>query len=694
MKFKEKPKMGKPKSRPPGVLGPKQSARMMKEKYLRELGQRPEGPETETGYATGQVESAGRWAADTVTDTARDRRPNQRRRSYIKEKAHPGEQAPQSPNAAPEGEGVPGGESPAQPRPDNAPKERQTVEGRAKGEGKGPGRAANAPKERAAANAIKQRPAQGKAAPPSSRLHAQAPGQVPIPSAGAGQQHAPVRSTRAGHPPVHTTLNNNRRGAPAALRKPPVATGPWSAQSAPRRGGRGPRSWDGPRSAGAIRHRPRAAFKTRAGLQTNAPIHANALKVRPAAKGATAQAARAAQQTAQRHMSRQMVQRARKAAKSTLAVMKKITLAVVKAAAALVGALAGLVGGGVLLVALVIIIVIAAVANSPFGLFFAAEPNAPDTVSVSQAVAQVNVAYNARLEDLQAGDYDDIVLHGQAPDWPDVLAVFGVKLTGADVGGMDVATLDADRVDKLTAVFWDMTAITTEVETIDHPGDGEDDPGWTEYILHITITPKTADDMRTAYAFTDYQNSALDELLADRAALSALAGSLTITSTDVLELLDALPDNLDPERRAAVATALSLVGKVNYFWSGKSYVIGWDSRWGQLTKVWAEGSSTTGAYRPFGLDCTGFLDWAFRNAGLHSDGHWYIGNNLTDVSFADALPGDIALFPDASHVGLVVGRSSDGGILVCHCSYSQNNVVVTDCAATGFTAIGRPDVFD
>lgn len=59
MKFKEKPKMGKPKSRPPGVLGPKQSARMMKEKYLRELGQRPEGPETETGYATGPALGRG-----------------------------------------------------------------------------------------------------------------------------------------------------------------------------------------------------------------------------------------------------------------------------------------------------------------------------------------------------------------------------------------------------------------------------------------------------------------------------------------------------------------------------------------------------------------------------------------------------------------------------------------------------------
>ena len=179
----------------------------------------------------------------------------------------------------------------------------------------------------------------------------------------------------------------------------------------------------------------------------------------------------------------------------------------------------------------------------------------------------------------------------------------------------------------------------------------------------------------------------------ERAALASLAGSLTITSADVREVLDALPGDLDPERRAAVETALSLVGKVNYFWGGKSYVIGWDSRWGQLTKVWAEGNSTTGTYRPFGLDCTGFLDWSFRNAGLSSDGHWYIGTNLTEVSFADALPGDIALFPDASHVGLVVGRSADGGILVCHCSSGQNNVVVTDCAATGFTVIGRPDIY-
>ena len=199
--------------------------------------------------------------------------------------------------------------------------------------------------------------------------------------------------------------------------------------------------------------------------------------------------------------------------------------------------------------------------------------------------------------------------------------------------------------------------------------------------------------MRTAYAFTSYQNSALDELLADRAALSSLARSLSITSADVLAVLQALPNGLSAERRAAVEKVLSLVGKVNYFWGGKSYVIGWDSRWGTLQKVTSPGDTSSGTYRPFGLDCSGFLDWALRNAGLPSDGHWYIGRNLTAVSQADAKPGDFALYPDASHIGLIVGRNAAGKLLVCHCASGQNNVVVTEFSISGFTAIGRSSIF-
>ena len=59
------------------------------------------------------------------------------------------------------------------------------------------------------------------------------------------------------------------------------------------------------------------------------------------------------------------------------------------------------------------------------------------------------------------------------------------------------------------------------------------------------------------------------------------------------------------------------------------------------------------------------------------------------ASQAEAMLGDFALYPDVSHVGMIVGRNEAGKLLVCHCSYGMNNVVVTEFAASGFTAVGR-----
>lgn len=90
------------------------------------------------------------------------------------------------------------------------------------------------------------------------------------------------------------------------------------------------------------------------------------------------------------------------------------------------------------------------------------------------------------------------------------------------------------------------------MESIDHPDsdpDDEIDDSWTEHILHITVTPKTAEEMKTAYSFTDFQISALDELMADPAALASLAGSLEITNTEAKSTLDALPMELSADRK-------------------------------------------------------------------------------------------------------------------------------------------------
>ena len=354
-------------------------------------------------------------------------------------------------------------------------------------------------------------------------------------------------------------------------------------------------------------------------------------------------------------------------------------------------------GGAVVLVLFLTVILVAAIVASPFGILFSNESREAGVVPLSAAVAQVNYEFNERLETLQtADDYDSISVDGQAADWIEVLAVFAVKVAGADVDATDVATMDADRIARLKAVFWDMTTITHRVEIIHHPGSGDDD-GWTERNLYITITAKTAEEMKTEYHFNRNQIAALDELLEQRDLLRELIEDVHSVSRDTAALLRDLPEGLSPEREAVVRTACSLVGKVNYFWGGKSLVIGWDARWGELRQVTAAGSSTTGTYRPYGLDCSGFVDWVFYNA---TNGSYIIGRGggatmqhsyCTDISWEDARPGDLVFYPDNSHVGIVGGRDANGELLIIHCASGANNVVVT--GKSGFASIGRPKYY-
>ena len=106
-------------------------------------------------------------------------------------------------------------------------------------------------------------------------------------------------------------------------------------------------------------------------------------------------------------------------------------------------------------------------------------------------------------------------------------------------------------------------------------------------------------------AFSKLQNDALTELLAEADGLGALLGDLSVSQEQARSILQNLPPDLGPERRTVVESACKLVGKVTYYWGGKSLVLGWDSRWGTLRKVTAAGSTTTGSYRPYGLDCSG-----------------------------------------------------------------------------------------
>ena len=187
-------------------------------------------------------------------------------------------------------------------------------------------------------------------------------------------------------------------------------------------------------------------------------------------------------------------------------------------------------------------------------------------------------------------------------------------------------------------------------------------------------------------------------VIAVAAALSpagVLADSHTMEPTgEAMEVWERLPDDLTMERRMVVTYALALVDKVDYFWGGKSLVLGWDDRWGELAEVTAEGSDSTGTEQPYGLDCSGFVDWAFYNA---SGGEYVIGQgggameqhaNCVDIEWDEVQPGDLLFYPEDEHVGIAAGRDWLDRLLVVHCAAGTDGVAISH--RTGFKTAARP----
>lgn len=69
-------------------------------------------------------------------------------------------------------------------------------------------------------------------------------------------------------------------------------------------------------------------------------------------------------------------------------------------------------------------------------------------------------------------------------------------------------------------------------------------------------------------------------------------------------------------RKEIIDIALTLNGKIGYFWGGHSNP-GWNSDWGKPKLVTSPGDWTYGTTQPYGLDCSGYIEWVFRSAGTN-----------------------------------------------------------------------------
>ena len=365
--------------------------------------------------------------------------------------------------------------------------------------------------------------------------------------------------------------------------------------------------------------------------------------------------------------------------------------------------LAAIAAGGSTVVAMVLVIcLIGLLIVSPFGIFFSGEDSGTG-YTMPEAVSVLNGEFAARIEQIKAENpYDELDMDnaGSAAmisNWRDVLAVYAVRTTTDNASPDEVATLTEEKMEILREIFWDMNTITYWTEIV--PG-GKDEAD--TVILHITVTIKTHLQMADEHQFNTEQRRLLEELMQPKyqELFMVLTGSyqdIELSPDEVTKIIENLPADLSENRKQVVLTAYQLLGKVHYFWGGKSLIIGWDSRWGMPMKVTAEGSSTTGTVRPFGLDCSGMVDWVFYN---QSGGQYVIGHGggataqhsyCTPIAWSDAQPGDLVFYPGDSHVGIVCGFDSGGNIMIIHCASGANNVVVT--GKIGFTSIGRPEYF-
>lgn len=247
-------------------------------------------------------------------------------------------------------------------------------------------------------------------------------------------------------------------------------------------------------------------------------------------------------------------------------------------------------------------------------------------------------------------------------------------------------TTKADLQNKLNAVADQMYAVTYEVKQAQVTVETDDGPEiqTVDYVA-CTIHPfdqsviLTAFGVDTGAQYDQFQVTYGEAILNMSNSLKMTMygttsdGSVPPISDAELNLFLASLD-CSGKRKELMRCALSLVGRVPYFWGGKS-APGWNSDWNTPRLVTAAGSSSTGTIRPYGLDCSGFTEWVYQTAlGVTLyDGTWNQWDATHAITKEELLPGDLGFMAvpgtvPVNHVLLYAGEDADGNMLWVHCA--------------------------
>ena len=252
--------------------------------------------------------------------------------------------------------------------------------------------------------------------------------------------------------------------------------------------------------------------QTKNAVKTSKEVAKSAQKTAKETAKASKRAMQVAKETAKR-----TAQGIKLAIKATISAIKGI----IAGTKALIAAIAA--GGWVAVVVIILICLIGLLCSSIFGIFFSSEKTSSNSVTMSSVISECNQEFADKLQSIQdQNPHDNYVLDGSMASWKDMLLVYTIKVSNG-VNEQEVMTIDDNKKKILKQVFWDMNSLSSEVKTenVTEQGINTDEmpKEVSKRVLHIKITSKNAEQMKSDYHFSPAQLKQYNELSNEKYAM-------------------------------------------------------------------------------------------------------------------------------------------------------------------------------
>lgn len=358
--------------------------------------------------------------------------------------------------------------------------------------------------------------------------------------------------------------------------------------------------------------------------------------------------------------------------------------------------------GGVA-IALVLFIMISSASGSIAGAampmnFILAEEQT--IISYKDKIESLDKAFKQRIEDYKNdSSYDDIrvdimnEIGTVTTNWQEILSIMAVEyeqelnFTSSEKRDIEDLFNEFNEIKTRTETYQVRKSKTKHWTDADGNSHSKTVYYWVDKRrLIVEVYSYGLEDVMPSLGFEEWQEdwtrrlvtSDLSQQFPEVAGLSGEAFS----REEIAEFIQNAP-NSSATREEIIQTALGVVGRVGYFWGGKSSA-GWNDHWGELRIVTAPGSKNTGKLISYGLDCSGYVDWVYKTAGvgniLSGGGTAYQWGKSYPIGENELKPGDLVFknTPQTSgvnHVGVYVGKDNEGNKLFAHCAGGQGVVV-------------------